>query len=145
MKMKLISPTVQLPEGLGADALAFVIAVMVALGISSVSALTSVYEHDTVLYGGQIGMYELDGTQWSIIYFSITSDKPVTVCITDQSWNQMIPGGTGVCLFLAQHVTHISKVWRFPMEGPLYLMIIPENEDTPVSVHVEIRNLLSSW
>lgn len=145
IKVRLISPTAQLPRGLGADLLAFVIAVMMALGITSVSALTSAYEHETVLKGGHIGVYELDGTPWSIIYFSVKSSQPVTVCITNGNGNHALSSGTGVCLFLAKHVTHISKVWRFPVKGPLYLLIIPEREDTPVSVQVEIRTLLSGW
>ncbi len=144
--MKMISPTLsRLHVRMGEDAIVLALTIMLTLGITGVSMVLSGHENEITLHPGEIAMYEIDGTSWSVIYFSVNSNHPVTVCITKGNGEGMIKAGSGMCLFLEEHVTHLSKVWRFPVDGPLYLLVIPEGERTPVSVHVEIRSLMSTW
>jgi len=144
--MKIVSPTIpKLHIGMGEDVVVLVLTLMLALGITGINMTFSGHKDRLLLQHGEVGMYEIEGSPWSVIYFSVSADKPVTVCITDENGQQMLKAGSGMCLFLAEHVTHISRIWRFPVKGPLYLVIIPEGEKSPVSVEVEIRSLMNTW
>lgn len=129
---------------IGEDMIVLALTLMLALGITGINMALSHYEDKLILNHGEVGVYEIEGSSWSVIYFSVSSDKPVTVCITDKNGQQMLETGSGMCLFKAEHVTHVSKVWRFPVAGPLYLVVIPEGED-PVSAEVDIRSIMNTW
>jgi len=129
---------------MGGDILALGIALMMTLALTGINVSLSQYHQRIVLNQGEIGAYEIDGTQWTVIYFSVNSNKPVTVCITDQNGAEKLSSGSRLCMFLVQKTTHVSRIWRFPMRGPLYLLVIPEGNEQ-VSVDIEIRNLLNTW
>ena len=87
--------------------------------------------------GGRYYVYSLTGTTWSMMRISVSSEAPVTVCITDSPGLEMLRSGNGaLCLFKATDVTELDKVWRFPKSGVLYMVILPE-ENTSVRVEVK--------
>ncbi|WP_232460748.1 hypothetical protein [Thermococcus barossii] len=90
--------------------------------------------------------YKLDGYEWSVIQFSVKSDKPVTVCITDDVGLRIIKSGDGaLCLFKVDGTTKIDKIWRFPKNGPLYMVIIPDSRGGPVSISLRLKGGLILW
>jgi len=90
--------------------------------------------------------YRMTGGTWSVVYFSVNANKPVDVCITDETGLEMMKSGGGaLCLFKASNVKSIDKFWRFPENGPLYLVVIPLQGENGVKVRVRISTMFSNW
>lgn len=130
---------------LGESAIALFLTLLLALSITGINMTFTGYKDKIILQNGDLAMYRIDGTSWTVIYISVSSSQPVSVCITDENGLQMLKTGSGMCLFLEEHVTHVTKIWRFPVNGPLYLIVIPEEGKPSVSLNLEVRSLMGTW
>ncbi|WP_297522190.1 hypothetical protein [Thermococcus sp.] len=95
---------------------------------------------------GGYRVYELRGTQWGMVHFSIESSGPVTVCITNSGGLRLLEAGRAApCLFNVVDTTHVSQFWRFPVKGPLYIVVVNPSIREPVRVSVDVANGLVVW
>ena len=135
------SRTLKRVEALGLT-IAVVLAVVLVLAVLGVSY--SVRE-ETLINPGEYEVYELEGDEWSTVYFSVDSTLPVTVCITDGTGISMLKSGRSLCFFKAEGVTHLEKMWRFPTEGPLYLVLVNDSGEKPARVSLRISTGPIMW
>ncbi|ASJ12530.1 hypothetical protein A3L14_06325 [Thermococcus thioreducens] len=104
------------------------------------------FQENVVISSGGYYVYKLEGYDWSVIQFSIKSTEPVTVCITDEVGLRILKSGDGaLCLFKVDDTTSVEKIWRFPKDGPMYMIIIPESNGGPVSVSIHVKGGLVLW
>ncbi|WP_297089941.1 hypothetical protein [Thermococcus sp.] len=129
------------------EALGFTIFVIGAILIAATLWGASYrFQENVVISPGGYYVYKLEGYDWSVIQFSIKSTEPVTVCITDDVGFRILKSGDGaLCLFKVDDTTSVEKIWRFPKDGPMYLIIIPESKGGPVSVSVRVKGGLILW
>ncbi|NJE47261.1 hypothetical protein E3E35_07585 [Thermococcus sp. GR7] len=129
------------------EALGFTIVVVTVLIIAPILWGASYnFKEDILIEPGDYKVYKLDGYEWSMLHFLIESDRPVTVCITDETGLRMLKSGEGmICLFRVDSTTSVERVWRFPKRGPLYLVIISDSTDEPTSVHLQVEGGLILW
>jgi len=86
---------------------------------------------------GEFYTFGLHGTTWSMMRLSLSSSSPVTVCVTNGYGLEMLKSGRGtMCLFKADGVRNLNRVWRFPENGVLYLVVIPREK---ARVHLEVK------
>lgn len=80
------------------------------------------------------------------VYYKIYGT--VTVCITDGTGLNALysGGGEAICLFKVDGgATNVDRVWRFPKNGPLYLVVIPKSKEGPVSLHLNVKGGVRFW
>jgi len=100
----------------------------------------------TTLPPGGYQVYKLQGTQWSMVHFSVNSSGPVTICITNLGGMHLLRSGKGVlCLFNKEDVTHMNVFWRFPQKGPLYMLVVNPSENRPVKVSISVTSGILVW
>ena len=130
---------------LEAVAFALAVVVIIILGITT-WGLSYRFQESAFIEPGGYYVYRLEGYEWSVLEFSIKSDEPVTICITDDVGLRILKSGDGAfCFFKAEDVTSIEKIWRFPKSGNMYFVIIPESNESPISVSLRIRGGLILW
>ncbi|WP_226996611.1 hypothetical protein [Thermococcus sp. 5-4] len=104
------------------------------------------FQENVVIPTGGYYAYKLDGYEWSVIQFSMKSNEPVTICITDEVGFRILKSGDGaLCLFKVDGATRVDKIWRFPKNGPMYLVIIPDSNGGPVSISLRVKGGLVLW
>ncbi|NJE61352.1 hypothetical protein E3E51_06270 [Thermococcus sp. 21S7] len=127
---------------------AFGFAVLIVGAILLAATLLGVsykFQENIVIPAGGYYAYRVEGHEWSVMRFSIKSDEPVTLCITDDVGFRILKSGDGaLCLFKVDGATRVDKIWRFPKAGPMYMVIIPESKDA-VSVSLQVKGGLFLW
>ncbi|NJE02976.1 hypothetical protein [Thermococcus sp. MV11] len=135
-------PTLRKLEALGFSA---VIVVIILLG-TAVWGASYRFHEDLTLNPGEYYVYKIKGHSWSTVYLSIESTKPVTVCITDGTGIAMLKSGEGsLCFLKAERIRNLERLWRFPKNGPLYLVLLPDSDDGPVRVSLTVESGLVPW
>ncbi len=130
-----------------AEAFGFTILLIGAILLSTILLGASYSsQRKIVIPPGGYYVYKLSGHEWSMIQFSMRSNEPVTVCITDETGFRILKSGDGaLCLFKVDGATRIDKVWRFPKNGPMYMVIIPDSKEGPVSISLRVKGGLILW
>lgn len=116
-------------RGAREDAVAVILALLVMMGIILSNIAFRGYSNHVVVENGNPAVYQLEGTSWSVVFLSINSDEPVTVCITNGGDASKALGN---CVFLEEGITSTKKVWRFPTSGRFSMVIIPEGDQKAV-------------
>ncbi|WP_237268636.1 hypothetical protein [Thermococcus celer] len=129
-----------------AGAVGFTVLVVMAVLLVVVLGSSYRFQESVVVRPGERYVYELDGYSWTTLQFTIRSTGPVTVCITDGTGlNALYSGGEAICLFKVDGATNVDRVWRFPKNGPLYLVVIPKSKEGPVSLHLNVKGGVRFW
>lgn len=129
------------------EAISFTLTViLIVLLLTAAWGASYRFQKTAIITPGNYFVYRMDGYEWSVIHLSIEADNPVTVCITDEVGLRILKAGDGtLCFFKAEGVTELDKVWRFPKNGQVYLVIIPDSEESPISVSLRIKGGLLLW
>lgn len=124
---------------------ALMVVVIVLLSVSILGVSYQLQE-EVVIPPGDYYIYEIQGYEWSMVYFSITSDNPVTICITDDTGLSMLESGRGaLCFFKVDNTYSLERTWRFPKNGSMYLVMMSDSAEGPTKVQLLVRLGIIPW